>query len=161
MRGQASGRSHKPRELRRRVIVPARLRQESGWSDASILNISSRGLLIHTARPLEPGSQVELRKGEHVIRARVVWRDAGKAGLRAEHRLPVEEIASPDVRCEFQPGATERRRRPRTAADYRSRGRTIEFAAILGIVFTLAALAATIAQQAIAQPLASVSNILG
>lgn len=161
MRGQLSGRSHKPRELRRRVIVPARLRQGIGWSDVSILNVSSRGLLIQAARPLEPGSHVELRKGRHVIKARVVWRDAARAGLQADDRLPVEEIASPAVSCEFQPGVADRRRRSRRATDYGNKGRTIEFAGVLGLVFTLAAVAAAIAQQAIAQPLANVSKILG
>ena len=36
----------RPRELRRRVILPARLRTGADWSDTCMLNISSRGLLI-------------------------------------------------------------------------------------------------------------------
>ena len=42
----------KQREPRRKVMLSARLRQEVGWSDANILNVSSRGLLLHgTIRP--------------------------------------------------------------------------------------------------------------
>ena len=54
----------RPRELRRRVVIPARLRTGAQWTDACILNISSRGLLIRTARPVPEGSFVDVRKGD-------------------------------------------------------------------------------------------------
>ena len=53
--------------LRRRVLLPARMRTSAGWSDACILNVSSRGALIHAKRPITQGSVVELRHGDHVI----------------------------------------------------------------------------------------------
>src|SRR5690348_1343959 len=92
MPGRRPPRNQKPRELRRRVVVPARLRDGASWSDACILNVSSRGLMIHTGRPVRCGSEVELRRGEYMIVARVVWRDGARAGLRAEERVPIEEI---------------------------------------------------------------------
>ncbi len=61
--------SHRPRELRRRVVLPARLRIGSRWNDTCILNISSRGLLIHSPRLGNEGSGVELRRGGEVIEA--------------------------------------------------------------------------------------------
>jgi len=86
--------NHRPRELRRRVILPALVRSDGGWGNASILNISSRGFLIQSARPTPKGSKVELRHGGHVITARVVWRDGARAGLATESCVPVEEIMS-------------------------------------------------------------------
>ena len=56
------------------------------------MNISSRGLMIHTGRQIAKGTKVEVRRGEHVITARVVWRDGARAGLQAEDRVPVEAI---------------------------------------------------------------------
>src|SRR6185312_9034098 len=89
-----SSRNHRPRELRRRVAVPARLRHGSSWTDTCILNISSRGLMIYASRPITPGTEVEIRKGDYAIVARVVWKDCGRAGLQCEERVPVEEIVT-------------------------------------------------------------------
>src|SRR4029078_12325215 len=86
--------AQRPRELRRRVVLPARMRMDSSWCDACILNISSRGLMIHVARGAPSGDTVELRRGDHVIVARVVWRDGSRAGLHSDDRLPVEQILS-------------------------------------------------------------------
>lgn len=63
-----------------------------GWRDACILNVSSRGLMIHSAVCARPGSQVELRGGSQVIRARVVWSKGQRAGLRSEEMLRVMDI---------------------------------------------------------------------
>src|SRR5690348_12970017 len=82
------------RELRRRVIMPARLRSSGGWTDACILNISSHGLMIHSSRVGPQGSTIELWRGNHVIVARVVWQDGARAGLQSEDRLAVEDILS-------------------------------------------------------------------
>jgi len=86
--------SRPPREVRRRVVLPARLRTGVQWSDTCILNISSRGLMIHSGKPAPKGSLVELRRGEHVIIARIAWRDGARVGLCAEDRVPIEEIMS-------------------------------------------------------------------
>ena len=64
MRAGASSQSFRPRELRRKLLVPARLRHGAAWSDTCIVNISSRGLMIHSSRPLQPGSKVEVYRGE-------------------------------------------------------------------------------------------------
>jgi hypothetical protein len=155
--------SHKPRELRRRVVAPARLRHGAAWTDACILNISSRGLMIHTGRQIANGAQVELRRGDYVIIARVVWRDGGRAGLRAEDRIPVEEIMtlgkSPTLQLTARPA--ERRKHPRPQERSRLRGRAMEFAAVAAISTCLAAAGFTIVQSAFARPLKIVSAALG
>jgi len=154
----------KPRELRRRVVLPARLRHGASWSDACILNISSRGLLIHTSRHPPEGSQIELRRGDHVIVARVVWRDGAKVGLRAEERVPVEEIVtlgqSQALRLTAGRTPVERRKYPRAEDKSRLCGRAIEFAGVVAIGASLAAGAVILLQEMFARPLAMVQSAL-
>ncbi|HVM22512.1 MAG TPA: PilZ domain-containing protein [Sphingomicrobium sp.] len=157
--------AHRPRELRRRVVLPARLNTGAHWSDTCILNISSRGLLIHSARPAEAGSRVELRRGDHVIRARVVWRDGGRIGLHAEERIPVEDILTLGQSAGLQLTAAarhgvERRRRPRSAEESRQKGRVMEFAGILLIAVSLALSVTAMVQEVLARPLASAASAL-
>ena len=163
MSGRRPPRNQKPRELRRRVVVPARLRDGASWSDACILNVSSRGLMIHTGRPVRCGSEVELCRGEHMIVARVVWRDGGRAGLRAKERVPIEEIVMSGHAAALQLAAAngERRRRPRPEDSSRLRGRAIEFAGSLAVVVTLAAGGVSMVETAFAQPMAAVAAALG
>ncbi|HZU52078.1 MAG TPA: hypothetical protein VE968_09415 [Sphingomicrobium sp.] len=146
--------------MRRRVLIKARVRSGTQWSDACILNISSRGLMIQSHRAGPEGSLVELHRGDHVIVARVVWRDGSRAGLQSEERLPVEQIMSlsnsGSLRLVASDGALiDRRRRPRPQrTDARSRGRAIEFAgtAVLLVMFALGI--GAMALHALAQPLA-------
>jgi len=144
------------------VVVPARLRDGASWSDACILNISSRGLMIHTGRPVRCGSEVELCRGEHMIVARVVWRDGGRAGLRAKERVPIEEIVMSGHAAALQLAAAngERRRRPRPEDSSRLRGRAIEFAGLLAVVVTLAAGGISMVEAAFARPMAAVASTL-
>jgi len=162
MSGRRPPRNQKPRELRRRVVVPARLRDGASWSDACILNISSRGLMIHTGRPVRCGSEVELCRGEHMIVARVVWRDGGRAGLRAKERVPIEEIVMSGHAAALPLAAAngERRRRPRPEDSSRLRGRAIEFAGLLAVVVTLAAGGISMVEAAFARPMAAVASTL-
>jgi hypothetical protein len=163
MSARKSSRSEKPRELRRRVVVPARLRHGASWSDACILNISSRGLMIHTGRQLNRGTEVEIRRGDHVIVARVVWREGGRAGLRADDRVPVEDIVtlgqSPALQLTAATG--ERRKHSRPEERNRHRGRAIEFAGIVAVTAALAVAGLMMVQAAFAQPLSVVTAALG
>jgi hypothetical protein len=157
-----SSTARKPRELRRRVVVPARLRHGASWTDACILNISSRGMMIHSGRPVAQGAEVELRRGDHVILARVVWREGGRAGLRAEDLVPVDEIMSLGQSHGFQLTAAsgERRRQPRAADRSRMRGRAIEFAGVAAIAATLASAGLVMVEAAFVRPLAIVAATL-
>lgn len=147
--------SQKPRELRRHVAVPARLRHGAAWTDACILNISTRGLMIHTGRQITKGTQVEVRRGDHVIIARVMWRDGGRAGLRAEDRIPVEEIVtlgqSPTL--QLTAGRVDRRKHPRVPEKSRLRGRAMEFGAVIAIGACLAVAGHGMVLAAFARPL--------
>jgi hypothetical protein len=155
--------SQKPRELRRRVVVPARLRHGAAWTDACILDISSRGLMIHTGRQIAKGTQVEVRRGDHVIIARVIWRDGGRAGLRAEDRVPIEDIMrlgqSPALR--LTAGPAKRRKRPRPQELSRLQGRAMEFGTVIAIGASLALAGVSMVQAAFARPVEMVSAALG
>jgi len=158
--------SQRPRELRRRVMLPARLRAGAQWSDTCILNISSRGLLIHSARAAPEGSVVELRRGDQVIVARVMWREGARVGLQADERLPVEQIMSLGQSKALQltassGAAVERRKQPRTEVDARLRGRAIEFASVAVIAASMALTIWSMASEALAKPMAAVSAALG
>jgi len=158
---------HRPRELRRRVVMPARLRSSIGWTDACILNISSRGLMIHSARAGPQGSVVELWRGDHVIVARVMWQDGARAGLQTDERLAVEDILSFSSSAAMSltasnPMSGERRARPRAEPDRRKQqGRKIEFIGVVMIGTTLAATAYGMVEQALARPMALIHAALG
>lgn len=161
--------AERPRELRRRVLLPARMRTGAQWSDACILNISSRGLMIQSARAGPEGSIVELRRGDHMIVGRIVWRDGSRVGLQSESRVPVEEImslsGSQALQLVASEGALIERRRTRRpadpASDSRLQGRALEFAAVLAIAVALAIGAWSTAQQAFAKPMERASAALG
>ena len=158
--------SERPRELRRRVVLPARLRSGAEWSDACILNISSRGLLIQSGRAGPKGTLVELHRGDHVILARVMWREGSRAGVRSDERLPVEDIMSlaqsNSLRLVASEGAAvERRRRQRSDHSVsRLRGRALDFIGVAAIAVCLAAGVWTLVGEAFARPVARIEAAL-
>ena len=162
----AKAANHRPREWRRRVILPALVRSDGGWGNASILNISSRGFLIQASRPTPKGSTVELRHGGHVITARVVWREGARAGLATESCVPIEEIMSLGQAPGLQLTAVarspvDRRGYIRRHADNRIRARLFEFAAIATLSACIAGCAVAAVRDTLARPLARVGAVLG
>lgn len=53
----------KPRELRRKVLISARMRTGASWGDVCLLNLSSRGVLAQAAVPPPKGAYIEVRRG--------------------------------------------------------------------------------------------------
>ncbi len=162
----ASKSNQQPREPRRRLILPARIRAPNGWSDACILNVSSYGLQINSTQSALQAAVVEIWHRERVIVARVVWRKGGRAGLRAEQKVPVEELMTMGQTPNLQLTADQwpridRRKWPRGHDESRLRARVIEFAAIAIIIAWLAAGLATMVGQAFVRPLAVVDAALG
>ena len=154
------------RELRRRVLLPARVRDGASWSNACILNISSRGMLLHAKSPAPAGSLIEVSHGHHIIVARVIWRSGAKLGLAAEDRLPIEEIATYASDPAPPPTAAdgrivEQRRHSRTHEENRLRGRAMEFAGAVFIAASLGIAGFVMVEQALAEPLALVEATLG
>jgi Flp pilus assembly pilin Flp len=155
----------RPREPRISVCVPARLRLGAQWSDARILNVSSRGLLIHARGPAERGSYVELRRGDQLIIGRVMWRSGSLAGLRAQDRVPVEAIVSSGAkRFTVVPGlgrpVPERRSSRRQHDRSRMRARLLEFTSVALIAATLSIAVLSMVAEAVAEPFSKVSTAL-
>lgn len=158
----------KTREQRRKVVIPARMRGPAGWQDACILNVSERGMLLQSSAPSPRGAYVEIRRGQHVVVARVIWSQSGKFGVRAQDLLPVEAlIARQDAVAGalLDAGQAERRSVPRRADDRhdhsRMRARAGEFV-VMALAGTMAAsLAYGAVVDSLARPLAAASRALG
>lgn len=162
MAAEGLSRIERPREVRWRVVVPARLRHSTSWSDISILNVSSRGLMIHSGRPLLQGTEVEVRRGDQVIVARVVWREGARAGLKSDERLAVEEIVTLGQSPALQlTAAKDERRYAKPGDQARATGRSIEFASVVAIAVSLAGAGVTMVESAFARPLSVVAAALG
>ena len=122
--------------------------------------------MIHSGRAAPEGSVVELRRGELVIVARVMWRNGGRVGLRSDERLPIEEILSVSHSKALQLVAADgeridRRKKPRGRSDARLRGRAVEFIGVGVIVLALATSVWAMAERALAEPLEQVGAALG
>ena len=153
---------HRRRELRKAVNLRARMRAGCGWSDASILNVSSSGLQIDTTRAAVQGGAVEIWHGEHVIVAQVVWSKGTRAGLTTEQQVPVEELmrlsSAPQLQASWP--EIERRRRPRSHGESHTRARAAEFASVIVIAVWVALGTFATMQQAFAEPLAYIGAML-
>jgi hypothetical protein len=84
----------KPREERRTTFLRARIRTEHGWSDVTIANVSSRGLMLQSVRPLQRNCFVEVRHGTACIVGRIVWARGAKCGLRTQDAIDVAGLLS-------------------------------------------------------------------
>jgi hypothetical protein len=146
-------------------MLPARMRVGMTWGDACILNVSSRGLMIHASRPVAEGSTIELWHGGRLIVARVVWREGLRTGLSAEDRILVDEIMSLQqaaaARLSGHWSQHERRKRPRTHETNRVRSRMMQFASIAAIGASLAVGVFSMVEAALARPIAYVESALG
>ena len=115
----------KPREDRRKVMLSARMRSGASWHDACILNMSSRGLMLQTAVRTERGAYLEVRRGPHVIVARVIWTGQQRVGLKAQDRLSVDAIVTEQAKTGGPETLVERRTAPRPRQDPAVRSRQL------------------------------------
>lgn len=119
-------------------------------------------MMIHTGRQIAQGTEVEIRRGDHVIVARVVWRDGARAGLRADERVPIEEIVTlgQSPALQLTASQSERRNIARKYDHSRLCGRAVEFGGVLAVVVSLAGYAVTMVHDALAPPLAAIVTAL-
>lgn len=158
----------KPRESRLNVMIKARMRAGATWSDACILNLSTRGMLVRSADSPERGSYLEIRRGAHVIVARVVWSKPGRFGVHTQDPVPAGSLIldsdKPAAATSQGVGAAERRAPPRPAQarheDSRLKSRAIEFGAILLVGAAMTAALGQAVAQALAEPLLAVNEAL-
>lgn len=109
---------------------------------------------------------IELRRGEHIIVARVVWRDGARAGLHSDERLPTEKIMSltrpASIRAITSDGVIiERRRHPRPQSiDRRRRHQAFDLAFAFAVMLLFAAEIFDLAQRNFAYRLAQTGAVL-
>ena len=151
------------------MLLRARMRVTATWGDVCILNISSRGLQLQSARPPQRGRIVEIRRGPHVVIGCVVWSKQHRFGIRSQDALFVDAIVSEPADGDLARSPThyvpaERRsarRKPTSEDKSRLLGRALEFACLGILVLAGATILYGAAQSALAAPLASVSGALG
>jgi hypothetical protein len=151
-------------------MIRARMRAGATWSDACILNFSTRGMLVRAARSPSRGSYLEIRRGDHMIMARVVWSDSGRFGVQTQDPVPADRLildpqGSVPTGKLGETGLAERRSAPRPpeaghqasrrtggAMEFAALALTGAFAAVLvgGAVAQIAAGPVTAAQAALA-----------
>ena len=159
----------KPREPRTKVMIKARMRVGSAWHDTCILDLSSRGLMIQSSDPPPGGSYLELRRGRHVIIARVMWSHGRRSGLRAQDVLSTQAIiaepdqsAGPLIVCgeERRDVRLVRASPARVHEHSRWRSRAWEFSSLVLVAAVLATFAYGAVAKALNQPLAAVEIAL-
>lgn len=110
----------KPREERRTTFLRARVRTEHGWSDVTIANVSSRGLMLQGTATLRRNVFVEVRHGSACIVGQIVWARGARCGLRTQDSIDVAGLLSHAPAKRARPGE-ERRAAPRHAPAGRRR----------------------------------------
>lgn len=153
----------KPREERRSTLINARMRGPSGWQDACILNLSRRGLLLQSSQPAPRGAFIEIRRGTHVVVARVMWSHRERFGVKAQDVLPVEAILS-GAAAPPPPATVERRAVPRSISERhthsRYRARATEFIGLALAGTMLASIAYGAVADRLGRPMVEVSQAL-
>jgi len=82
----------KPREPRHPVMIQARMRSGSEWSDVIIHNVSRRGMMLRASNPPVRGSYVEVRKASMTIVARAVWVRGQRFGVRTQDVIDMNAL---------------------------------------------------------------------
>jgi hypothetical protein len=85
--GQEQGRS--PRTT---IHLSARLRDNNGWSEVTIRNVSPRGLLLHGAGLPRRGAFIELQSDRIAIVGEVRWSIGGRCGVRVRENIDVDRL---------------------------------------------------------------------
>lgn len=132
------------REPRKTTFIQARVLTDAGWSDATIRNLSSGGMMIEMASGApRRGSYVELRRASSVLVARVIWSAANRCGVSTRERINIAALEQGKGEGAVAAGG-DRRLLPRQSAardyDGAAVGRRIE-AVVLAIALSLASLA--------------------
>ena len=73
------------------MFVLATLSSATTSGAVKVRNMSERGALIEGAALPDPGELVQLCRGEISVQGRVVWNAAGKAGLRFDALISVDQ----------------------------------------------------------------------
>ena len=160
----------KAREHRKCVMTPARMRTDSGWSDVSIRDISSRGMGLRSSRPPRRGDYIELCRHHHRLVGRVMWSDGECFGILLSEPIVVEELLSsrPGPRREGGERRIQARHAPAlrgnpqlaiisVAQNSRHASRMMNFVAVAAMACIGAAFAASVAESVLSEAMNAVA----
>lgn len=153
------------REPRLKVILPARIRIDGKWLDASIRNLSARGLMIDSNAAIDRGTYVEVRRGRHIVVGRAMWRKGRQVGIRAQDRIDLDGIVShPEALPTTRTGGLPERRRqarpPVTADGSAMLGSWLQRGAVGVMALAAAGVLAQSAHETLRQPFERVGHAL-
>lgn len=77
----------KAREERQQVEIPARLRADGPYSNVTIRNISTEGLMLSGPELPPVGTKVQIVRARFVIDGRVMWSTRDRCGVRSRRLL--------------------------------------------------------------------------
>ncbi|GGC35875.1 hypothetical protein GCM10011371_24080 [Novosphingobium marinum] len=83
-------------EDRTRALIKVRLRGAGDERDACILDVSTRGLLVTSARPPERGEFIELVAAGHSLIGQVKWASSRRFGVALRERVSVLGLVAGD-----------------------------------------------------------------
>lgn len=96
-----------------------RVRTDAGWIDATVRNISSRGMMLHSPQPLQRNQFVEVTRGRSRVVGRIAWADDAMCGLHSQDRVDMAGLLSdscPSPLSDRAGAMAERRAQSRTTA---------------------------------------------
>ena len=160
------------REPRQSVILPVRIRMDSGWQDAQIRNVSSRGLMLVMNSPPPKGSFIEIRRGSEInVVGQVRWCGPDRCGIRSQDKINVAYLMSSKVQQSPSRHAghevMERRATARVITPEEAAERSRQKSLLMQRVFMLAAgvagalFLASVLFDALNVPLEKINSVLG
>lgn len=161
----------KQRSIRRKVVLPARIRVGASWDDVRIVDVSEGGLGLFSTRPPCAGSYLELRRDTAILVCRVVWASGNRFGIQSQARIDTQDLIfggrkfQADEACEKPswPGIERRKSHRSTIETHKTSRATaarIEFAAIATVGVTLSFLAVDAVHRTLKAPLTQISVTL-
>lgn len=162
--------AQRSRAVRTSVVVRCRMKTDAGWTDATIHNVSERGLMASTDEPPKAASYVDIRRGTLVIVGRVVWVRGRRFGVRTQDRIRASDLVnepvvrhrpSADTPCDERRGPSHPDRRiARRSEASRRFASWFQTVAVTLVGCGLAALLAVEAYRTLARPFARVAYAL-
>jgi hypothetical protein len=83
---------NRSREQRATAFLNARMRADDGWSDVTICNVSSRGLMAKRGSSPAKGSYVEIWHQNVCVVGHVRWSQGGRFGIRSQDKIDISAL---------------------------------------------------------------------
>lgn len=155
----------KNREARTAIVMPARMRTDSGWHDATIRNVSSHGAMLQTCgRAPDRGTYIELRRDTLVFVGRIVWSTANRCGVATRERIDLCALRNPARGQAMRVGGDRRRQArtaPRPGIDHAIVRRRIEASSLLFAILCATMAIGDLAYHALQRPGVAIAAALG